>query len=571
MKQAHDELERRVEERTAELAEANRQLQHEVEERKAAEETLLQSRDELQIIYNEMVEGCLITDIETKRFVRVNSSFCRMLGYSEEELLAASLQDIHPPEEVTNDLQRFQQVAENQRSLNENRPVLRKDGTIFYADISGRRILYHGRPCVLALFRDVTERRQAQVALQESEEKYKTLVDTSPDVVIMADLTGHVSFVSRRLVELHGAESADEFLGKTAWDYLVPEDHEKYHHFLQKTLEDGITSDVEYTFIKKDGTRYPTELSAALVKDAAGKPVAIINVLRDITERKQAEKALRQSERRFRNYFEQGLIGMAMTSVDKRWLEVNDRLCEILGYSREELVRTSWAELTHPDDLEENRRLFNRLLVGDIENFTFDKRYIKKDGSIVYTTIYTRAFRKEDGTIDHIVLLVEDITARKQAEENLRASEERYELAVRGAGVGIWDWNIRTGKLYFSPRWKAIFGYGENDIGDGLDDWSRLLHPDEKDWMLKFLEDFLAGTSPTVTVEYRLRHKDGSYRWIVAHGIVLRDEQGKAYRFVGSHGDITDRKQAEEALDRERQTLVAHAPSQRPRTADHIL
>ena len=100
-----------------------------------------------------------------------------------------------------------------------------------------------------------------------------------------------------------------------------------------------------------------------------------------------------------------------------------------------------------------------------------------------------------------------------------------------------------------------LFGYGENDIGNSLDDWARLLHPDEKDWMLKFLKDFLAGTSPTVTVEYRLRHKDGSYRWIAAHGLVLRDEQGKAYRFVGSHGDITDRKRAEEALDRERQSL----------------
>ena len=150
-----------------------------------------------------------------------------------------------------------------------------------------------------------------------------------------------------------------------------------------------------------------------------------------------------------------------------------------------------------------------------------------------------------------------DITERKRAEEALRVSEERYELAVRGAGVGIWDWDIRTGKLYFSPRWKMLFGYDENDIGDSIEDWASLLHPDERDWILKFQDDFLAGTSPTVTVEYRLRHKDGSYRWIVAHALVVRDEQGKACRLVGSHGDITDRKRAEEELRQSRDELRA--------------
>jgi two-component system sensor histidine kinase UhpB len=163
---------------------------------------------------------------------------------------------------------------------------------------------------------------------------------------------------------------------------------------------------------------------------------------------KNAEQALRQNERRFRNYFEQGLIGMAVTSVDKRWLEVNDRLCEMLGYSREELLQTDWVVLTHPDDVEPNLRLFGPLLAGEIEHFTLNKRYLKRDGSIVYTTIHTRAFRLDDGTIDHIVTLIEDITARKLAQDGLE--RERKTL-----------WHL----LQASDHERQLIAY---DIHDGL-------------------------------------------------------------------------------------------------------
>jgi PAS domain S-box-containing protein len=150
-----------------------------VTERKRVEEALRQQRDQLQTIYDGITEGLLITDIESKRFLRANSSLCRMLGYSQEELLEASIPDIHPPEEVPNDLQRFQATAEGRVSISEDRPVLRKDSSIFRADITGHRISYNGRPCLLALFRDTTERKRAQRALEREHRTLKHMLRAS--------------------------------------------------------------------------------------------------------------------------------------------------------------------------------------------------------------------------------------------------------------------------------------------------------------------------------------------------------------------------------------------------------
>jgi PAS domain S-box-containing protein len=232
------------------------------------------------------------------------------------------------------------------------------------------------------------------------------------------------------------------------FDYVIDNDRKRLAGNLSNVVEVGVRRSTEYTAIRRDGRTVPVEASSVVIRDAKGQPKAVMAVIRDITERKEIEEALRQSERRFRNYFEQGLIGMAVTSVDKCWLEVNDRLCEILGYRREELKQKTWTEMTHPDDLAKNLQVFNRLLAGNIEYFTFDKRYIKKDGSIVYTTIHTRAFRKEDETIDHIVLLVEDITERKQAQDAL----ERERLSL---------WKM----LQASDHERQIISY---DIHDGL-------------------------------------------------------------------------------------------------------
>jgi PAS domain S-box-containing protein len=164
------------------------------------------------------------------------------------------------------------------------------------------------------------------------------------------------------------------------------------------------------------------------------------------------------SDERFRRYFDLGLVGMVSTAPDKSFLDVNDRLCEMLGYERSELMRTTWAELTHPADLSIDLTYFNAVLAGESEHYTIDKRFIRKDGTLLYATISVGCVRHKDGTIDHLIGLVQDITQRKLAENELHRREKEFKALVEDAGDVISRFGSDLRHIYVNPAIKRITG-----------------------------------------------------------------------------------------------------------------
>src|SRR5262249_61459694 len=174
--------------------------------------------------------------------------------------------------------------------------------------------------------------------------------------------------------------------------------------------------------------------------------------------------ALRDSGARFRATFENAAVGIARVAADGCWLEVNQRLCDIVGYSREELMTKTFGDISHPDDLESDWNQARRLLAGEIENYSMEKRYYRKDGSIVWVNLTVSATRKGDGSPDYFISVVEDISARKQAEEKLREREGRLRLASGVAKLGVFEWDVQADRaIWENERMYEIFGHTRAD------------------------------------------------------------------------------------------------------------
>jgi PAS domain S-box-containing protein len=280
------------------------------------------------------------------------------------------------------------------------------------------------------------------------------------------------------------------------------------------------------------------------LRDATGTLRGGFVVLRDITARKLADEALRQSEVRFSYLFDASPDAIFVESFDGVVLDANPAACELQGMSRAELVGKTILDLTPPAQHERVLKGFRAMVRGErtqVEGYS----WTRGGGAL---PVELRASHIEYGGQKALLLHVRDLTSRIQAQDDLARSEERFHLAVLGSKDGIWDWDIINQEVYYSPRWKSMLGYADDEIEPRYEEWLNRLHPEDRDRSIQTLQAYLRGELPEYELEHRLRHKDGSYRWILARGVAFHDRNGRPYRMAGSHTDIHARKEAEEAL-----------------------
>jgi PAS domain S-box-containing protein len=286
-------------------------------------------------------------------------------------------------------------------------------------------------------------------------------------------------------------------------------------------------------------------VSAAPVRGADGSLNGVVATFQDVTEARVAQAARLAEEERFRATFEQAAVGIAHVGLDGRWQRVNQRLCDILGYPREELLGMTFQQITHPDDLSADEELSRRVAQGQIPTYTLEKRYLRRGGAAVWINLTVSLARGGDGQAPYFISVIEDIQARRTAQAAVRESEERFRVLADTAPVLVWTSGADGGYDFFNKPWLDFTGRAmEQETGEG---WRRGIHPEDVRRCRSIYRSSFDARRP-FRMEYRLRRADGEYRWVLDAGVPRLLPDGTFAGYVGSCIDITERREAEEQL-----------------------
>ena len=469
-------------------------------------------------------------------------------GYSREELLAKRLDDLWPNLKGEPGGP-HQEEADGRRIETWHR---RQDGTVFPVEASTRTIDVDGAKFLQTIVRDISERKAMEEELLQAKQKLEAVIEAAPAGIIVLDVQGRIQLCNKAVERVYGW-TAQELLGKSIPQATYMEEDLAGAGLLWSQLISGKPmSGVEATRRRKDGSPVEVSMSSAPLFDARGSVVGVLAVVTDITARKKTEESLIESEERFRLAVETAPEAIfVQTGGSIRY--VNPAAVAAFGAeSADQLLSQQVLERVHPDYHPLVRERIRQLCEERRRTPAAQEKFLKLDGTVFDVEVSAEPFRYLNA--DGALVFFREVTERKRAEEALRESERRLQLAVQVSKTGLWDYDLRSNQVYYSPEWKAQLGYAPGEIGNTIEEWENRLHPEDRERAVAVIRSLNAAASEFES-DFRLRHKDGSYRWILARGALLFDTQGQPRRVIGSHMDFTERKTMEEELDASRRLV----------------
>ncbi len=516
------------------------------------EHALAESEERFRSIFESATDAIVLAD-ESGCVLSWNKAASQLFGYRDEEMLGQALTRLMPPRYRAAHERGLARMKAGAPTRLIGRPIelegLRRDGTEFPLELSLATWRSAAGSFYSGIIRDISERKQMEDALRRSEELLRNLINNTTAVIYVKEPDGRYVMTNTRFEHLF-ALSQDQIRGKTDHELFPKDIADGFREHDLAVLNAGVPLESEEYAPHPDGLHTYLSIKFPLL-DAAGRPYLICGISTDITERKQAEEQLLRRDKELADFIEHATIGLHWVDAEGRVVWANQAELDLLGYSKPEYIGHSIAEF-HADPAVAGELLRRLTAFDNVRDY--EARLRCKDGSLKYVLIDSNVY-SEDGRFIHTRCFTRDITERKRMETALRASEERFELAVRGSTDGLWDgrpldgapWHSPHTPVWWSPRVREMLGVTEQEFPDMLESWTSRLHPDDKPRVFEALTAHIDRREP-YDVEYRLLTKRQGYRWFRGRGQALWSDDGRVLRMAGSLQCITDRKLAEEAL-----------------------
>ncbi|MEP1075212.1 PAS domain S-box protein [Leptolyngbya sp. PL-A3] len=400
-----------------------------------------------------------------------------------------------------------------------------------------------------------TQQQQAETSLRQSEAFNQQILDSSDDCIKVLDLSGRLLYMNQRGQALIGIQEMAPFLN-TAWVefWQNVDDRQAAVDALDMARAGGVGNFQGYCPTLAGEPKW-WDVKLTPIWGVAGQVERLLCISRDITERRQVEEErhqnqerLRTSEERLSAIFSQAAVGLSEISLEGHFHRVNDELCKMLGRSRQDLLVAGVPDVTHPDDVPRSLEAF-RQLVATGEPISFDKRYLRPDGTIVWANSNLTRLDDEQGHPRSVLAVTVDLSDRKRAEEALREREQRLSIATEAAQLGIFEWKVPEDvTIWENDRQYELFGLTPADGSVSAQEFfEHYLHPDDVEALtVKMTEAMQTGI--LLQTSYRICRKDGTTRWIEVNGQFEYAADGSPLRFIGVNADITERKHAEATI-----------------------